>query len=161
MSCWALWHNLLDYLSSMLQKYFLRVMCTPCCSWVLDAVVPFVGGVNPSDCVIIKVNLDHHLRHCAGVFPQGSVVPSRVWCLPESLFGCAAWVASWVELFCGLKLTTGCVGSGSIWAVFRYRSLSDVECDWPWATCLELLCCSLFMAAFTPPGCIWEIPICV
>ena len=93
------------------------------------------------------------MSHLAGNDPRDFVL-SRVWCLPETPFGCTMYMASWLKLWCGLKPTTGCVGSGSTWEVFRYSSMSDVPCNWPWVTCLELPCYLLFVAA-------WKGPICV
>lgn len=50
--------------------------------------------------------------------------------------------------------TTGFVGSGSTQALFKYRSMSDVVCHQPWASCLELPHYSLFVSASTGSGCV-------
>lgn len=99
------------------------------------------------------------MRHYAGVVPQDWVIP-RVWCLLESSFGCITCVDGWIELWFGLKPTTGCVVSGSIWMWFRYMSLS-VVCNWFWAICLELPHYSLFVSAFLGPVCVGNRTICV
>ena len=58
---WALWHSLPNHLRSLLQEcFFFCGLYTPsCCSWVLSAVSPFMGGVNLSGWLTIRVNLDH------------------------------------------------------------------------------------------------------
>lgn len=83
------------------------------------------------------------------------------WCLLESPFWYATLVASWVKLWYALKPTINCVGSGSIWLEFRYEMISASVGNQPWATCLKLPHCSLFVSASTGPGCAWEGPICV
>ena len=88
-------------------------------------------------------------------------LPSGVWCLLGSSCGCAACVACCVELRCGLKPTTSCVGSGSTWLGFCCRLMSNIACNWPWALCLGLPCSSLFVAVSTEPGCVCVGPNCV
>ena len=88
------------------------------------------------------------------VCPLSSIVPCRVWYLPESLFGCAIFVASWVELWCGLKPITVYVGPRP-WPELCYRSMSNV-CNQSWNICLEVPRYSLFVAVSTGPGCVWE-----
>lgn len=62
-------------------------------------------------------------------------------------------MTSWFEFFCRLKPTLR-IGSGSTLGEFRYRSMSDIVFNWPWATFLELPHYSLFMS--TGPGCALE-----
>ena len=38
--------------------------------------------------------------------------------------------------------------------------MSAAACDWPWATCLELLSDPQFVAASTGPRSVWEVPNC-
>lgn len=48
-------------------------------------------------------------------------------------------MTGWVELWYSLKPTTVCIGSGSIWVGFRYRSLSDVVTGFRlpvWSNCI-------------------------
>ena len=83
------------------------------------------------------------MRRCAGAAPLEWSCSQQDLVLQGSPFKCALYVASWVELWYGLKSTAGCIGSRSTWVEFSYRSILDIVCSWPWATCLELLYCSL------------------
>lgn len=48
----------------------------------------------------MRINLDHYIWVAReGVAPWDRVVFNSVWCLLESPFECATWVASWVEHF--------------------------------------------------------------
>lgn len=97
---------------------------------------------------------------CAMSSPQSAAVLSWLWSLLESLYGCATCVTSCVKLCCGLKPTADCVGSVSTWVGFRYRLLLNIVCNGPWATCLELPCCLLFVSASTQPGCVKGANLC-
>lgn len=83
-SCGAQWHSLSNNLSSVLQECFLWVICTPCCNQGLNAVSPFVDGVNPSGWVSKGVNLYHYVWNTVqGLSPkqgcsQLGPVPARI-----------------------------------------------------------------------------------
>lgn len=52
------------------------------------------------------------MRYCSGAPLGGRVISSSIWCLLESPFECAAYVASLAKLLVGLKPSSVFVGSG-------------------------------------------------
>lgn len=87
------------------------------------------------------------------VFPAGSVA-----CRNLPLGVPPVWLVRLRFGVMGLKPIIGCVGSWPTWVGFGYRSLSDVVCNCPLATCLELSHSLLFLSASTGPGCACEGP---
>lgn len=134
----AHWHILPAHLNSLLQEGLLWVMCTPVCSWCLIAIGPFVSTVNPSGWVIIWLNLCHPkwevvqgLLPVAGLFPAGSgacrdppLAVLLIWLVGSS--SGAVWSSPIILFVCFCSIGMG----------YRFRSLSDIVCNYPSATCL-------------------------
>ena len=78
---------------------------------------------------------------------QSRICLSWVWCLSRCHFGCAICEANWILLRCGPKMVTGIAGCRAFWEGLWCNPMSDVTCDWPWETCLELQSNPEFVAA--------------
>lgn len=112
-------------------------MCTPCCNWCLIAIGPFMIIVNPLGWVIIWPNLYHPEWEVDQEPPSSRVVSSRLWCLWEYPFWCAAHVASWVKLWYGVEITTYFVVFGPLgWVA------GSGHCQTLYVTIFQLPICS-------------------
>lgn len=73
-------------------------------------------------------------------------------------FGYAIFVAIWIDLWCSLKSTIGCVGSKPTWLGFWFRLMSKIVYTQPWGflfgdTMLFAICGHIHR-----PGCVREGP---
>lgn len=143
MICWLQWHNLPDHLSSMLHKCFLEVICTLCCSWVLQAVCPCVWGTDPSGWVTLWVNLNNCAETLQGLSPEAKLFPAGSGaCQNPPLSEPLLWLVGsnsgivWSPPLVVLALVPLKWGS-------HCRSQPATVYDRPWVTCLQL------------PHCLW------
>lgn len=56
---------------------------------------------------------------CRGC-PPSRAFPIRIWCLLRSSFQYAAYMASWLKVWCGMKPTIGYVSSRTMWEGFHW-----------------------------------------
>ena len=104
--------------------------------------VPYVGYLRPTAVVEYQLfltrlwaGLTHRLTdcenwpwpHCTDCCSEADpikwICPSRVWCLLQSPFWCAACGSNWCVLWYHLKPITVCIGSGATWEILVQISI--------------------------------------
>ena len=126
MSFGAQWCSLLITWAGCSSYVSCLVYFRSCCSLIVIAVDPSVGGVGPQS-VWVRTNQDYNIWAAVqGLNPRQWNSPSRVWGLPRPPFGWAAYGANQVMVSC-LKTAAECVGSGATWqglSTGQYQTLA-------------------------------------
>ena len=128
----------------MVQECLLWVLGPSCSICVLNDNGSFVSRVFSSGWVIIRVTLVLCVWNVVQLLPfDVAPFPAVPGASRNPIFEYTYCVASLFKLWCGLKPTTGIVGSGSIWVGLRKRSLWDVVWNWVSLCSYKGVCCCI------------------